>query len=150
MIPAFAPSNLGVTSCHIEAPQSPLGGSVAPCITAGAIRNGTKGFSYNPPHPPVFLGVSDFPSTTTVTQPPPLKPPVLCISFVGAGMEPARGGGPAVLPPDKGLLSSIPSLMPEPAVHTHTHWDGAMGSHCWGAASLGIGATIIPTPQLKD
>ncbi|XP_062353997.1 ciliogenesis-associated TTC17-interacting protein [Cinclus cinclus] len=37
------------------------------------------------PHRPIFLEVSNFPSTTTTTttaiQPPPLKPPVLSISF---------------------------------------------------------------------
>ncbi|XP_056352068.1 ciliogenesis-associated TTC17-interacting protein isoform X2 [Oenanthe melanoleuca] len=46
-------------------------------------------------------------------------------------MEPARGGGLAVLPPGTGLLSSTPSLSRSPPVRTHTHWDGAIGSHCW-------------------
>lgn len=136
MIPAFAPSNLAVTSCHLEAPQSLLKGSVAPCLTAGAIGMAPRAFTtIPPPPPPVFLGVSNFPSTSTTTQPPPLEPPVLCISFVGAGMEPSRGGGPAVLPPGEGLLSSTPSLMPEPpCTHTHTGTGtGPLAGRCFTA-----------------
>lgn len=88
------------------------------------------------PHPLVFLLVFNFPSTPT-TQPPPLKPPVLCISFLGAGMEPARGGGLAVLPPGKGLLSSTPSLSQSPPLYIHAHTlDGTIGSHCWGMGVL--------------
>lgn len=93
--PCLCSLELGSHQLSHRSTSTPSRVVCSPHVSLGCYRNGTKGFSYTHlplPPPPVFLGVSNFPSTTT-TQPPPLKPPVLCISFAGAGTEPARGGG---------------------------------------------------------